>query len=65
MTQNHEHSHHDHKSHHPPKKGIHRDWRFWAAVVVMLAAMGMYVATMDEALVPGNPAGEEVPAMAE
>jgi hypothetical protein len=31
----------------------------------MLAAMGAYVATMDEALVPGGQVGAEMPADAE
>jgi hypothetical protein len=43
-------------------KGIHRDWRLWTAVVLMLGAMAIYVATMDEALVPGVGVEAEVPA---
>jgi hypothetical protein len=30
----------------------HRDWRFWAVVVVMVAAMLVYVFTMNLALRP-------------
>jgi hypothetical protein len=60
-----DHSHHNQHKTTVPKKGFHRDWRFWVAVILMLGAMGMYVATMDEALGPGQQAGEEVPAMAE
>jgi hypothetical protein len=53
--------HHEHQA---PRKGIHRDWRFWAAIV-MLVAMGIYVATMDEAIGPGGEVNQEVPADAE
>jgi hypothetical protein len=30
----------------------HRDWRFWAVVLVMLAAMVVYVVSMNLALRP-------------
>jgi len=50
---------------HPAKRGIHRDWRLWAVVIVMLAAMGIYLATMDEAVAPGVKSGPEVPAAAQ
>jgi hypothetical protein len=30
----------------------HRDWRFWAVVLVMLVAMAVYVATMNLGLRP-------------
>ena len=36
--------HHQHK-HHAPKKGLHKDWRMWFAVALMLAAMVAYVAS--------------------
>jgi hypothetical protein len=70
MSKHHDHSHQPHGSYehspgHSSKRGIHRDWRFWAAVVLMLAAMGAYVATMDEAILPGGPVEPEVPADAE
>lgn len=35
-----------------PKKKLHQDWRFIVAVVLMLIAMFVYVATLDEAVVP-------------
>jgi hypothetical protein len=64
-------SHHEHshgKEHHheqrAPKK-IHHQWWFWVAVVAMLAAMGMYVASDDEALGPGGKVNQQVPADAE
>ena len=57
-----QHGHHDH--HHPPKrKGLHQDWRAWLVVGLMLAAMAMYVYSLDESVVPGDPeAGQRMPA---
>lgn len=40
---------------------LHRDWRIWLGVILMLAAMAIYVLTMDEAIVPGVPAGGSPP----
>jgi hypothetical protein len=42
-------------------RGLHRDWRLWAAVILALVAMGAYVLTMDESLRPWG-GGSEVPA---
>jgi len=64
MSKEHHHSQSEHK-HHAPKRGIHRDWRLWAVVLLMLVAMGMYVTTVDEAVAPGVAPGPEVPAAAE
>lgn len=53
MTQHHQHGHQ-----HPHKKqaGVHKDWRLWTAVVLMLVAMAVYVMSFDEALGPeGQP----------
>ena len=62
----HSHEHHKHNDRDSGRgKGIHRDWRLWAAVALMLGAMAIYVATMDEALVPGGGVEAEVPAAAE
>ena len=63
----HEHSHgkEHHHQHHAPKTGIHRKWWFWAAVVAMLAAMAMYVASDDEGIGPGGEVNQQVPADAE
>jgi hypothetical protein len=61
-----EHSHgkdHHHEQH-AAKKKIHHDWRFWVAIVI-LVAMGIYVASMDEAIGPGGQVNQEVPADAE
>jgi hypothetical protein len=63
MTHRHPESNHDHQ--HAPKKGIHRDWRLWAAVALALGAMLAYVTSGDEAIRPAAPAGEQAPATAE
>jgi len=49
---------------HPQRKDrkLHRDWRIWLAVVLMLGAMAIYLLTMDEAIVPGRPAVGQPPA---
>jgi len=31
---------------------LHKDWRVWLAVGIMLAAMIMYVLSLDESIVP-------------
>ena len=49
----------------PSKRPIHHDWRFWVsltAVILMLAAMFMYVTSDDESLQPGGKVGPTVPA---
>jgi hypothetical protein len=64
----HDHSHgkdHQHHDHRPQKGGIHRSPIFWVAVLLMLAGMFAYVATMDEAIGPGGQVNQEVPADAE
>lgn len=57
----HKHEHHSHGA----KRGIHRDWRFWTAILLMLAAMGVYILSFDESLQPGDQISPEVPAAAE
>ena len=65
MSKQHHHAEHEHKGeHHAAKWGLHRDWRFWA-VILMLAAMLLYVATMDESVLPGGQVEQPVPADAE
>ena len=34
------------------KRGLHKDWRTWVVVAVMLAAIGMYVASLDDSVLP-------------
>jgi hypothetical protein len=59
---------HEHQHGQPTKsRPLHRDWRLWAGVVLMLIAIGVYVLTLNESLVPsGNgqlmPAAADVPA---
>jgi hypothetical protein len=58
MTQEHKHEHG-----HQGKRGLHRDWRAWVIVGLMLAAMFAYVMSDDEALQFGSrTAGQPVPA---
>jgi hypothetical protein len=43
-------------------KGIHKDWRTWLVIGLMLAAMGIYVLTLDDSIQPGGGAPVGVPA---
>lgn len=56
---------HQHGHNAPRKKGIHRDWRVWTAIALMLAAMAAYILSFDESLGPGDQISPEVPAAAE
>jgi hypothetical protein len=63
--------HHERSSEHRhnqrgANRGLHKDWRTWAVVLLMLAAMGAYVLSLDEEDAPSN-AGDplRVPAAAE
>jgi hypothetical protein len=57
----HPHSH----QHGPAWKRLHRDWRAWAVVILMLAAMLMYVLSDNESLQPGGgPTNRPMPAAA-
>lgn len=63
MTQkNHEHKHSNTHNHQKSSAGagIHRDWRFWG-VIAMLAAIGVYVFSMDEEIEPEGDS-QQVPA---
>jgi hypothetical protein len=31
---------------------LHKDWRTWVAVLIMIAAAGMYVLSLDDSIVP-------------
>lgn len=62
------HQHAEHAHEHSPKPaggGLHKDWRAWTVVVLMLAAMAGYILSMDEEIVPGEPAQPQMPAAAE
>jgi hypothetical protein len=45
---------HDEK---PKRKSLHKDWRTWLLVALMLAAIGMYVLTLDDSVVPVSSTG--------
>ena len=59
---NHQATGHDHAD---EKKLIHHDWRFWAAIVLMVLAMVAYVLSFDESFRPGGVDEPEVPMAAE
>jgi len=60
------HSKHSGQPHHsekkPTRKGLHKDWRAWLALGLMLAAMGIYVLTLDDSVQPDSAAGSAAPA---
>ncbi len=68
MTQHdhkHEHHGHDHHGHghsSRKKRGLHKDWRTWVVVVLVLAAMLMYVVSDDESIQPSGKTAPPVPA---
>jgi hypothetical protein len=59
MTHHHNHDGHHHDHHHDEKKSSlpKHTWKFVAVVILMLAAMLIYVLTMNEAIQPDLPAG--------
>jgi hypothetical protein len=61
------HGHHDHShAQHKSGGGLHKDWRAWTVVLIMVAAMAVYILSFDEEISPnGGPLQEEVPAAAE
>lgn len=46
-------------------RGWHKSWVTWVVVVLMLAAMVVYILSLDNEIVPGEPGQPRVPAMAE
>jgi len=41
------------RSHKHPSRGkIHKDWRVWLVFLLMLAAIFMYVLSLDDAIIP-------------
>jgi hypothetical protein len=60
MNQHDSHHHGHDKQHHSKKQGLHKDWRLWVVVVLMLAAMAMYVLSDDESLQPVGPNGPAI-----
>jgi hypothetical protein len=57
-----EHNHHHDQHPGPLWKRLHRDWRAWVVVLLMLAAMAAYVLSDNEALRPGGGARPPMPA---
>jgi hypothetical protein len=55
-TKHHHHAESDKESvgFHRPSRNLHKDWRLWVAVGLMLVAMFAYVMTADLAWIPGN-----------
>jgi hypothetical protein len=52
-----EHSHEHAKNRHHNKARsadwrLHKDWRTWTAVLIMIAAVVMYVLSLDDSIVP-------------
>lgn len=47
----------EHQQHHSPKSAWHKDWRTWVVVGLMLAAMAVYVFSVDESVGPGATEG--------
>lgn len=62
MPHDHSHSGHEHHAGKPPRKWTKLHTIFVIAVGLMLVAMVIYVATMDEAVAPGIKPGAPVPA---
>ena len=64
----HKHTHErktDKHSHHKIDwTGLHKDWRAWLVIGLMLAAIGTYVLTLDESISPGSAAQGGIPAAA-
>jgi hypothetical protein len=49
--------HHPHKQHEEKRgidkilqPGLHKDWRTWVVIGLMLAAIGIYVVTLDDSV---------------
>jgi hypothetical protein len=61
--------HHEHGDHHhehsAASPGLHKDWRTWLVVGLMLLGMVVYVMSFDEEDQPGGEVGPPVPAAAE
>jgi hypothetical protein len=38
---------------------LHKDWRTWAVVFLMLAAIGIYVLALDDSIIPGSRTGSK------
>ncbi len=66
--------HHGHEHHHGQEdkrshahatelwRGVHKDWRTWVVIGVMLAAISTYVFTLDDSIQAGGPPPKAVSA---
>jgi hypothetical protein len=58
ITHSHPHEHGRDKAKHSsgtgPLMGLHKDWRTWVVIGLMLAAIGTYVVTLDDSIQPGS-----------
>jgi ABC-type nickel/cobalt efflux system permease component RcnA len=62
----HQHAVHTHEhATKPAGGGLHKDWRTWVVVGLMLVGMAVYILSMDEEIVPGEPLQPQMPAAAE
>ncbi|MCA9018111.1 MAG: hypothetical protein KDA77_22505 [Planctomycetaceae bacterium] len=61
-------SHHPNHPHHKQDKKkteMHKDWRTWTVVILMLAGMAAYILTNEEVVVPVDEAPGPVEAVGE
>ncbi len=62
MSKHHGEGSHEQKHHQGDgKRPIHKDWRLWVGVILMLVAMAAYVMTLDESILPGGSSDNEQP----
>jgi hypothetical protein len=64
----HKHAHDSEADEHPRPKiylsGLHKDWRTWLVIGIMLAAIATYVLTLDNSIQPGGAVQGGLPAAA-
>jgi len=53
---------HAHKK--APVRRLHKDWKTWVVIGIMLAAIGIYVLTLDDSMEPSMAPPGEIPATA-
>jgi hypothetical protein len=41
------------------KRKLHKDWRTWLVIILMLSAIGIYVLTLDDSIQPTGQAGNK------
>lgn len=61
MSKHHGEHSHEHKHHGGGKRPLHKDWRLWVGVILMLVAIATYVLTLDESIIPGRGPSDEQP----